>query len=405
MRGAAVGMSSTLAAQFAGILIEASRVALPKVILKFASTDNLSLKARIEIQSDKDATKRPTMTERIRAAKTLENVRKADGDGEYENSTRKRGFLLAGFAGLFLLISPSCHAESVAFDTGMVCGANIPRPDHNHTLHEQIAHTAHGTIGYYKFGQGSPIVLITGFRATISEWNAYFLGGLAQSHEIVVFDNRNIGKSSSSRTNYGIQDLSHDTLVLIKTLGLKNVTLLGWSMGGMAAQQLALNHPPEIARLILLSTAPPGRDAIPLSPYVEQLLSGGKGASFDNIMDVLFPPDTQDQAKKCFVQDMFKPSGYAAPKIPQNVTTAQQIILRNWQSDNQLLEHLRSLDLPTLILVGENDAVLPPENAVRLNHLIPHSRLIEVHDGGHAMMYQYPVQLSHLIDNYLEVGN
>jgi pimeloyl-ACP methyl ester carboxylesterase len=318
-----------------------------------------------------------------------------------KNLHKQLGFMLAALAGIFLLSTQTCHAESVTFKDGMVCGTNVSRPDHDPAIHEQIAHTDNGTIGYYRFGQGSPIVLVTGFRATIAEWNTYFLGELAKSHEVIVFDNRDIGKSNNSSTHYRLQDLSSDTDALIKTLGLKNVTLLGWSMGGMAAQQLALGHPPGIDRLILLSTVPPGQEAIPPSPYVEQLLSGEKGATFDKIMDVLFPPDAQERAKKCFILDMFKPSDYGATKISQKVTSAQKNILQNWQSNNQLLDRLHSLNLPTLILAGESDDVLPPENAARLSHLIPHSRLIEVQDGGHAMMYQYPAQLARLIDDYL----
>src|SRR5262245_55796758 len=110
--------------------------------------------------------------------------------------------------------------QAAAFAENMACGANTSRPDHDPGMHQQIAQTKNGPIGYYRFGHGKPLVLITGYRATLSEWNSYFLGALASEHEVIVFDNRGIGESKGDVTDYRIADAAGDTANLIRALGL-----------------------------------------------------------------------------------------------------------------------------------------------------------------------------------------
>ncbi|RFU48285.1 alpha/beta fold hydrolase [Paraburkholderia sp. DHOC27] len=294
------------------------------------------------------------------------------------------------------------HAAPVAYQPDMLCGADMPRPDRGAVGNEQVLRTPHGSIGYYRFGQGSPIVMITGYRATIANWNAYFLGALAKHHEVIVFDNRGIGKSSAVNADYRIKDLAGDSATLISALKLKDPTVVGWSMGGMIAQQLALDHPSLVGRLVLMSTMPPGPRAVAVPHDVENILSGGSGATFARVMDVLFPANVEQEANACFRQDMFIPAGYSVPSIPADVTTAQQKLMQRWKLDDHAYARLSKLTVPTLALVGTDDEVLQPDNTVVLSHVVPQATLVEVKDAGHAMMYQYPRQLAARIDTFIE---
>jgi pimeloyl-ACP methyl ester carboxylesterase len=123
----------------------------------------------------------------------------------------------------------------------------------------------------------------------MAEWNAYFLSDLAKHHEVVVFDNRGIGQSQMHGTRYSVRDLASDTAALIRALHLKNATVLGWSMGGIVAQQLAIDEPSLISKLILLSSMPPGPGAALPPTDVDQALSGSGSEHFDRVMEVLFP--------------------------------------------------------------------------------------------------------------------
>jgi pimeloyl-ACP methyl ester carboxylesterase len=290
----------------------------------------------------------------------------------------------------------------------MRCGSDTFHQDREAGLRERVLETPNGAIGYFQFGHGSPIVLITGYRASMAEWNAYFLSDLAKHHEVVVFDNRGIGQSQMHGTRYSVRDLASDTAALIRALHLKNATVLGWSMGGIVAQQLAIDEPSLISKLILLSSMPPGPGAALPPTDVDQALSGSGSEHFDRVMEVLFPvscflfpASALRSAKACFVHDMFAPGGYAEPHITDAVTHAQDLILQRWKQDNQALRGLDRVTVPTLILAGTSDEVLRPRNSVVLGHILPNATLVEVRAGGHAMMYQYPRQLADRIVRFI----
>jgi pimeloyl-ACP methyl ester carboxylesterase len=155
-------------------------------------------------------------------------------------------------------------AQPVSWKEAMVCGADPQRPDARADLTQRYVITPHGTIGYYRFGQGTPIVLVTGYRATIANWNAYFLGELAKRHEVIVFDNRGIGASAPRTDAYRIEDLARDTSALMQTLRLRDVTVVGWSMGGMIVQTLLTHQPEQVRNAVLMNTAPPGPEGVPV---------------------------------------------------------------------------------------------------------------------------------------------
>jgi pimeloyl-ACP methyl ester carboxylesterase len=283
----------------------------------------------------------------------------------------------------------------------MLCSADDVRPDRVTTLKEQIALTPSGPISYYRFGRGDPLILITGFRATLSEWNAYFLDELAKKHDVIVFDNPGTGRSTMNVADYGIDALARDTSTFLNSLGIRSAAVLGWSMGGMVAQRLALNEPTLVNHLILLSSAPPGSTSIPLPSQVEEVLSGRGKSTFDNVMGVLFPTDAAQRATKCFVKDMFKPRDYISADISLDVTGAQERLIHDWGGDESSYHELHKLHVQTLVLAGTDDKVLDPLNSKLLSLIIPHAVLIEVQSGGHAMIYQYPRLLADHINSFI----
>ncbi|MGP6190560.1 MAG: alpha/beta fold hydrolase [Vulcanimicrobiaceae bacterium] len=287
----------------------------------------------------------------------------------------------------------------------MVCGTQAARPDRLPNVPERrLLLKAGGSIAYYRFGQGSPIVLVAGYRATLSEWNTYFLEELARHHEVVVFDNRGVGRSVGANDGYRVQDLAADTISLITGLKLQDVTLLGWSMGGMIAQQAVEQSPGIARRLILLATMPPGREAIPVPPYVMEALSRHDAGSFDRIMALLFPKPAVAQAEKCFAKEMFLPKSYASAEISEPLAQRQARLMEQWQADNAAAAGLRNVTIPTLVLGGTDDRILAPKDAVELKGLLPDAMLDEVTGGGHAVMYQFPFSLADRITHFIVAG-
>lgn len=265
---------------------------------------------------------------------------------------------------------------------------------------ESVAETPRGPIGYYRFGQGSPILLITGFRATIDEWNAAFLDALARHHSVIVFDNRGIGLSIPDAQSFTLADMAGDTEALIKTLGLRHVTLLGWSMGGSVAQQVAIDGPGGLGRMVLMGAIAPGPAGVPVPPDVLATLSGRPGVTLADILALLFPPAAVPQELHCFTHALYRPAGYGHVMVSRAVTAGQAALLADWAKDRPAFGSLAKVTIHTLILAGAADTVVSPKNAEVLRHLLPHSRLMIVPQGGHAMMYQYPVALAGLIGDF-----
>lgn len=303
------------------------------------------------------------------------------------------------------LLGLCCALPALAdgFHEAMPCGADGARPDR--ATPQPAAATVRtdaGTIGYYRFGHGSPLLLITGLGANMAEWNAYFLGELARHHEVILFDNRGIGSSNAPAERQSIGTLAADGAALLAALDLRNVTVIGWSMGGAIAQRLALDDtagPRRVARLVLLNTLPPGRGRPALTPAVSNVLTGSGPDHFAAVMRVLFPADAVGDAERCFVRDMFLPAGYRA-EVTDAVTRAQQQALAAWTHDKGTRQALGKLKLPTLVIGGVDDKVLPAVDSTTLAREIGHAELLLVDDGGHALMYQYPVSLARRIDAF-----
>ena len=266
---------------------------------------------------------------------------------------------------------------------------------------EQVAQTSRGPIAYYRFGHGSPVLLVTGFRATLSEWDATFLAELAKHHDVIVFDNRGIGRSIPDAASFTVEDMARDTAALIDTLTLHRPTVIGWSMGGSIVQQLAIDDPSAVGRMVLMSALAPGASGVPISPDVETKLSGSPGVTFSDIMAVLFPASRVAVAERCFGLEMYRPGGYRTPAISSAVTAGQSALLKAWAGDDAAVASLSKVRVATLILSGADDDIISIRNAQALRRLLPESQLLTIDNAGHAMMYQFPVALAREIGSFV----
>ena len=301
-----------------------------------------------------------------------------------------------------MLVSASALARDVRFPAENACPDVAHRPDRDPALRQQIAHTPRGDIAYYRFGHGSPVVLQTGYRATVAEWDAAFLAALGKKHDVIVFDNRGVGRSQPGAVSFTAEDMAGDAAALIDALHLHDVTVVGWSMGGAIVQQLAIDRPAALRRIVLMNAPAPGRLGVPIPPGTAAVLSGAPGTTFASVMAVLFPPLALDAAQQCFRANMFSPADYGSPDITATVTQGQSALLRDWAADDATEVALKAVQADTLIVGGAEDVVLPRKNSDALGALIAGARLEVVASAGHATMYQYPEALAALIDGFIE---
>ncbi len=110
-----------------------------------------------------------------------------------------------------------------------------------------VAHTSMGSVGYRTFGSNPPLIVIMGYGGTLETWDPRFVDALAQHHRVVMFDNAGIGKTQALAAPLTIDAMAGQTSAVITALGLKKPDVLGWSMGGMIAQALAVEHPSQVS--------------------------------------------------------------------------------------------------------------------------------------------------------------
>lgn len=270
-------------------------------------------------------------------------------------------------------------------------------------LSPKYAAISHGQMEYYSFGQGSPIVLIPGYVTDVSSWNQEFLASLAQQHQVIVINNRNVGGSWVESARYESSDLAKDTYQLINKLGLKKPAILGISMGGMIAQQVAVKYGDKLGPLILINTAIAGKEAVHPSADVEKKmldLPRDKLGRYFLAVDLFSPSSQKVQMAYSLAIDRFKPKYYTEVN-PANIIPQQRHLLMRWTEDNDTAKKLKQLHTPVLILNGDADVVIPPINSVILAKTIPNAQLVSWRNGGHAMIYQYPDELAATISEFI----
>ena len=260
----------------------------------------------------------------------------------------------------------------------------------------RTARTTLGAVGYRVLGSGPPLVMITGYSATMEGWDRRFVDALAQHYRVVIFDNAGVGRTQALPAPLSIDAMADQTSALIATLGLGRADVLGWSMGSMIAQALAVLHPDQVRRLVLCASYPGNGTTVRPSQQAIAALSSG---SQQQAMADLFPPG-QAAAQNTYLAAV---SSYpAAAAAPAAIVTAQGHAVDQWWAGQEPAgEQAAKIAVPTLIADGAADRLDPLANSRILARLIPGARLTLYPDAGHAFLFQDQAAFIPLIESFL----
>ena len=223
-----------------------------------------------------------------------------------------------------------------------------------------------------------------------------FVDALAEHHRVVIFDNAGVGRTQALPGTLTIDAMANETSALIGGLGIGRPDVLGWSMGGMIAQALAVLHPNQVRRLILCATFPGTGEAVrPSRAAIDALTSGHS----QRVMADLFPAD-QTAAQKTYLAAI---SSYpTAPPAPAGTVTAQGHAVDEWWDGQDAAGKLSAtITVPTLIADGTVDRLDPVFNSNALGELIPGAKLELYPDAGHAFLFQDETAFVPLIESFL----
>jgi pimeloyl-ACP methyl ester carboxylesterase len=288
----------------------------------------------------------------------------------------RRGIAL-GLAAVLMSFALSACASSPGKAPGTASVVSAP---------VRIAHTGLGAIGYRVVGSGPPLVLIMGYGWTMEGWDPRLVHALARHNRVVMFDNSGVGRTQELPPPLTIDAMADQTSALIDTLGLGRPDVLGWSMGGMIAQALAILHPAQVRRLVLCATYPGTGAAVPPSRAALQA-----GSDF---------PANQVKAYTAFTAAI---SEYPATHVASVAAKgAQGIASADWQDGIDATgRKVAGISVPTLIADGTDDQLDPVANDHILARLIPRARLVFYPDAGHGFLFQDGTPFASLVDSFL----
>lgn len=258
------------------------------------------------------------------------------------------------------------------------------------TAPTQFAETAGARFAYRRLGSGGavPLVLLQHFRGNMDNWDPAVVDGLAAERSVVLFDNRGLGRSSGP-TPDTIAEMATDTIAFIAALELRRVDLLGFSLGGMIAQQILFDRPELIRRVILVGTGGPGAAGM-FSPEVT-IEATRISADAESLLFLFFQPSTASQnAGGRYLRRMMKRTD-REPATTEQAIRAHLAAIRAWAETNgDMFARLKRIESPVLVVNGTHDIMIPSFNAFALSQQIPHAHMILYPDAGHGSLYQYP---------------
>jgi pimeloyl-ACP methyl ester carboxylesterase len=254
---------------------------------------------------------------------------------------------------------------------------------------------------YEEQGEGDPVILIHGLTMDHVGWSFQFQAFSAQ-HRVIVFDNRGVGRTDSPEEPFTTKTMADDVAGLMDVLGIQKAHLVGLSLGGMVAQQFALSHPERLDRLVLAATAAHPSGGAPRSAHiVENLLTmSTEGVGLEErtrmFMTWAFTAEFFEDPKQAQLMVNLVTS---APHPQSSEGLAGQIAA---VKEHDTREQLAGIKAPTLVLVGEEDLLLPVRLSRELAESIQGARLLVVEGAGHLFCIEHPGEFNRAVLKFFQ---
>jgi pimeloyl-ACP methyl ester carboxylesterase len=264
----------------------------------------------------------------------------------------------------------------------------------NTTAPTQVLRVGNQTYAYRRFGSGHgvPLLCLQHFTGTLDNWDPAVTDPLATEREVLLFDSAGVGRSTGTVPNT-IGAMAAHALDFLNALGLDNCDVLGFSLGGMVAQQMALDRPSIFRRMILVGTAPRGgEDIMHLEkPALARHLGDPTLKGYAVLQKIFFAPTSSSQMSgAAFIQRLAQRHEDLDTLSGPNVAAAQMAAFREWEQFTGVrFTDLTTIHHPTLVVNGIHDEMIPVSNSYRLSENLPNAVLLVYPDSGHGSLFQY----------------
>jgi pimeloyl-ACP methyl ester carboxylesterase len=249
-------------------------------------------------------------------------------------------------------------------------------------------------FAYRRFGKanGVPLVFNQHFLGTMDYWDPAVTDGLARDREVILFDNAGVS-SSSGEVPTTIEQMGANAVAFSRALGLNKADMLGFSIGGMVAQEITLQAPDLVRKLILVGTGPRGGPGMESLTQVAQRLFGAAYDPPEQLwLAVFFSPSEAGRAAfgGFLKRTQLRQKG-RDPEVNDKVSPAQIEATAKWGVQRKgSYDYLKTITQPTLVVNGSHDVLVPTINSFIMQQNIPNAQLIIYPDSNHGSQYQYP---------------
>jgi pimeloyl-ACP methyl ester carboxylesterase len=261
--------------------------------------------------------------------------------------------------------------------------------------------SSNGQELYYEVhGDGQPLVLVMGIGYDSSLWKLHQIPALSKRFQVVIFDNRDAGRSSRAAQRYSIGDMADDVAGLLDGLDIPHAHLLGLSMGGMIGQEFALRHPDRLDRLVLSGVgAAPARsafDPIRIWSWVKSHDDIGEAFGAQQFVWLFSSSFLRNDA--AVEQTLALLASNPNPMTPDAYTRQATAYLQH-----DMLDRLSGIQAPTLVVGGEQDLLTPPWILQEVASAIPGAdlRIFRGDGASHLLPLERPAEFNQLVVNFL----
>jgi pimeloyl-ACP methyl ester carboxylesterase len=250
-------------------------------------------------------------------------------------------------------------------------------------------------FAYRRFGKadgGLPLLFNQHYTGTMDYWDPAVVDGLAATREVILFNNAGVS-SSSGDVPTTIQEMGSNAIAFVRALNLMQVDVLGFSIGGMVAQEITLQAPALVRRLVLVGTGPRGGEGIaPMTAAAAEIFGATYEPAEHLWLSVHFTSSAASQAAgKEFLKRKHLRQIGRDPEVNEIVGPAQIKALAKYGVQFAgVLDYLKDIHQPTLIVQGHNDVIAPTVNSYTMQQYIPNAQLILYPDSNHGSFFQYP---------------
>ena len=251
-------------------------------------------------------------------------------------------------------------------------------------------------FAYRRWGKqgGVPLVFSQHFTGNLDNWDPAVTDGLARDREVILFNNAGVA-SSTGEVPKTFSEMARNAETFVDALGLKHIDLLGFSIGGMVAQQMALDRPELVRKLVLVGTAPRNHDAGNgqghLTPETAAIFGATYNPPEDLWLKVFFTDSAQSQAAgRAFLNRYLSRTENRDAPISDKVAPAQIAAIADWgTASGERFAYLKNIKQPVLVVSGNHDVIVYTVNSLYLVQNMPNAKLILYPDANHGSWYQY----------------